>query len=79
MKALVYDGKGGLMDAEPGDTVSFTARISSADRRYGEASGVYLARDLYLKLNTRSEVSIIEIAPAFSMLPVRIQHALIGH
>lgn len=77
LDALVYDGTMTLAAARPGDRVCFEAKISSADMRYGKAYDAYLARDIYLRLNTRSEAEWEHWADRWSKLPVRIQHALI--
>ena len=50
VKALVYDESMTLADAVPGDMVRFTAKLSAADRKYGEDYDVYLAKNLYLRL-----------------------------
>ena len=76
LNALVYDESMALSAAEPGDRVRFTAKASSADRKYGEACDVYFARDLYLKLNTKSGAEIEEQRPTAAALPARIHHAL---
>ncbi|MBO6040765.1 MAG: DNA internalization-related competence protein ComEC/Rec2, partial [Oscillospiraceae bacterium] len=77
LDALVYDNTMSLAAARPGDRVSFEAKITSADMRYGKAYDVYIARDIYLKLNTRSEAVWEHHAGRWEKLPVRIQHALI--
>ena len=77
LDALVYDNTMSLAKAKPGDRVCFEAKISSSDMRYGEPYDVYIARDIYLKLNTRSEAVWEHHAGGWAKLPVRIQHALI--
>ena len=77
LDALVYDNTMSLVSAKPGDRVCFEAKISSADMRYGQAYDGYIARDIYLKLNTRSEAVWEHRAGGWEKLPVRIQHALI--
>ena len=77
LDALVYDNTMTLAAANPGDRVSFEAKISSADVRYGESYDAYIARDIYLKLNTRSEAVWERHAGRWTRLPVRVQHALI--
>ena len=77
LDALVYDNSMSLAAAEPGDRVCFEAKLSSADMRYGEAYDAYIARDIYLKLNTRGEAVWEQHAGRWARLPVRIQHALI--
>lgn len=79
LHALVYDSSGSLSDAGPGDIYSFTARITPADRRFGEAFDDYNARDLYLKLNVLGECSLLRRGSALSGLPVRLNRALTAH
>ena len=79
LHALVYDSSGSLSDAEPGDVYSFTARITPADRRFGEAFDAYNARDLYLKLNVRGACGLLRRGNMLSALPVRINRALTAH
>ena len=77
LDALVYDNSMSLTSAKPGDRVRFEAKISSADMRYGKSYDAYVARDIYLKLNTRSEAVWERHAGRFAGLPIRIHHALI--
>lgn len=77
LKALVYDSSMTLAQVEPGDLVRFTAKLSAAERKYGEDYDVYLAKDLYLKLNTGSGAVIEKGGKTLRQLPVRLHHALI--
>ena len=79
LHALVYDSSQSLASAKPGDVYSFSAKISAADRRFGEAFDAYNARDIYLKLNVREECRLLRHGNCFSSLPVRINRALTEH
>ena len=72
LDAVVYDSGGTLQDGVPGQTLSFTARITPADRRYGEPYDYYNAKDIYLTLNTRSDVVFSGEGGGLSTLPVRL-------
>lgn len=76
VKAIVYDESMTLADTEPGDRVRFTAKLSAADRKYGEDYEVYLARDIYFKLNTASKAVVEGRGTPLWYLPVRLHHAL---
>lgn len=76
VKALVYDESMTLANVEPGDRVRFTAKLSSADRKYGEDYEVYLARDIYFKLNTASKAVVEGRGTPLRYLPIRLHHAL---
>lgn len=77
LKALVYDSSMALAQVEPGDLVRFTAKLSAAERKYGEDYDVYLAKDLYLKLNTGSGAVIEKGGKTLRQFPARLHHALI--
>lgn len=79
LQALVYDSSKSLLTAQPGDVYRFSAKITPADRRFGEAFDAYNARDLYLKLNVRGECRLLRQGSPFSCLPVRINQALTKH
>ena len=48
-KAIVYDNKEAYPEAEPGDTVSFTAKISTGDTLYGKPYDNYNVNGYYLQ------------------------------
>lgn len=79
LHALVYDSSQSLSSASPGDVYSFSAKITPADRRFGEAFDAYNARDLYLKLNLRGECLQLRQGSVLSGLPIRINRALTKH
>ena len=72
LQAIVYDSSMTLVAGEPGQTVRFKARFSSADVRYGQQYDYYNSRDIYLILNTRSEVRFSESGFVLSALPAKI-------
>ena len=76
--AIVYDSGKSLAGAAPGQRCRFRAKLSSADRRYGERYDAWLARDVYLTMNTRSDAVTLKEAKAWDRLPVRIQKAVTG-
>lgn len=74
--AYLYDAGKSVAGTAPGDRIRFEARLSPSDQRYGKAYDGYTARDIYLKLNTDSEVFLLQRGSALSRLPVRIRHIL---
>ena len=75
-KAIVYDNKRLLIGAEPGDTVSFTAKISAADTLYGKPYDNYRVNGYYLRLSTKSGETLQRGGFSPGTLPVRLHHFL---
>lgn len=71
-EALVYDSSMGLSSAQPGQLLSFSGSIESADIRYGQDYDYYNSRDIYLVINTKSTPVVTEGGFELSLLPVRI-------
>ena len=76
LEALVYDSSMSIAAAKPGDIVSFNGVIRSADVRYGEDYDYYNSRDIYLIINTRSDVSVADGGKYIPALPARLNHAI---
>lgn len=76
LEALVYDSSMALSQAKAGDIVSFYGSIRSADVRYGEEYDYYNSRDIYLVINTRSNVKLTEGGAYIPALPARLNHAI---
>ena len=57
LKAIVYADEG-LMDAEPGDYISFTGKINAADTLFGESYDNYHAKGIFFKISAKSAVSV---------------------
>lgn len=77
-KAIVYDNKKRLSDAEPGDTVSFTAKISTADTLYGEPYDNYHVNGCFLRLSIKGDENLAAGGFSLRTLPVRLHHFLCG-
>lgn len=73
---LLYDSGETIKTAEPGDRISCTARMKRGDQRYGERYDAYLARDIYLTANARSDIMILQGGFDLRALPVRINRLL---
>ena len=77
-KVIVYDNKKQLTAAKPGDTVSFNAKISTADTLYGEPYANYNVNGYFLRLNIKGEEKLQSGSFSLSTLPVRLHHFLCG-
>lgn len=76
LEALVYDSSMSLADAEAGDTVSFYGAVRSADVKYGQEYDYYNSRDIYLVVNTRSQVELVDGGFYIPALPAKLNHAV---
>lgn len=57
LQARLYGGAGSLAGLVPGQTLSFTGKLSAADMRYGESYDYYNSCDVYFTVNAKSAVS----------------------
>lgn len=78
LEALVYDSSMILAEAEAGDIVSFYGSIRSADVKYGEEYDYYNSRDIYLVINTRSNVELTDGGNYIPAMPAKLNHAVAG-
>lgn len=76
LEALVYDSSMSLADAKAGDTVSFYGAVRSADVKYGQEYDYYNSRDIYLVVNTRSQVELVDGGFYIPALPAKLNHAV---
>lgn len=76
LEALVYDSSMTLAEAEARDIVSFYGAIRSADVKYGEEYDYYNSRDIYLVINTRSDVKLTDGGNYIPALPAKLNHAI---
>lgn len=60
IKARIYDYTGSFSELKPGQRVYMTAKLRSADTRYGENDPYYNSRDLYLLGTYKSDLEILE-------------------
>ena len=77
-KAIVYDNKKQLTAAVPGDAVSFTAKISTADTLYGEPYDNYNVNGYFLRFSIKGEERLEDGGFSLRALPVRLHHFLCG-
>ena len=75
-KAIVYDNKKQLTAAEPGDTVSFTAKISTADTLYGKPYDNYNVNAYYFRLSIKGGETLQSGGFSLGTLPVRLHRFL---
>lgn len=77
LRAVLYDTSGVLLEARAGDTLTATALLKAADTRFGESYDYYNARDIYLIVSTREEVSLARYG-GFSLtgFAARLNHEL---
>ena len=75
-KAIVYDNKKQLLDAKPGDTVSFTAKISTADTLYGRPYANYNIGGFYLRLSIKGGEELQSGSFTLRAIPVKLHHFL---
>ena len=75
-KAIAYDNRRQFTAAEPGDIVSFTAKVSTADTLYGEHYDNYNVNGYYLRLSITGDESLQSGGFSLRALPVRLHHFL---
>ena len=75
-KAIVYDNQKQFLDAKPGDHVSFTAKISTADTLYGKPYANYNISGFYLRLSIKSGEMLQRGHFSVRTLPVMLHHYL---
>ena len=75
-KAIVYDNQKRLLHAKPGDTVSFTAKISTADTLYGRPYANYNISGFYLRLSIKGGETLKSGCFSVQTLPVIVHHSL---
>ena len=75
-KAVVYDNERLLADAQPGDRIRFTAKVSPADTLYGKPYDNYIVNGIFFRLSIRGEVGLTRGGFSLRTLPVRLRHFL---
>lgn len=77
LHAILYADGDALEGVEPGDRLKCTAKLKRADLRYGERYDSYLARDIYLTANAKSELQTESGGFSLRFLPVRLNRLLV--
>lgn len=75
-KAIVYDNEKAFTTAEPGDRVSFTAKIRTADTLYGKPYDNYRTNGYYLRLSSKGNEILEKGGFSVLSLPARLRHLL---
>ena len=75
-KAIVYDNEKAFSTAEPGDRVSFTAKIRTADTLYGKPYDNYHTNGYYLRLSSIGSEMLEKRGFSVPSLPARLRHFL---
>ncbi|MGI5976498.1 MAG: DNA internalization-related competence protein ComEC/Rec2 [Candidatus Limivicinus sp.] len=78
LKAILYDNKHQLSNAEPGQTVRLTAKLKSADTRFGKEYDYYNSKNIYLTAGSKSDISLGEKIFCPESFPARVRHRLTG-
>lgn len=76
LHAMIYDYNGLIAETEPGEIYSFTAKVSAADTMYGEDYDGYMAKNVFLSVRPKSELSLISPSGWFDALPRKLAKAL---
>ena len=74
--AIVYDNTKAMAEAEPGQKLRFTAKISTADTLYGKPYDNYHVNGYFLRLNSQGRIEKLGASFDLRTVPVRIQHRL---
>ena len=75
-KAIVYDNRKAFLKAEPGQTITFTGKITPADTLYGRVYDNYHTNGYYLKLSVKGEEEIRDTGFSAASLPLRLHRFL---
>ncbi|MDO4983735.1 MAG: ComEC/Rec2 family competence protein [Eubacteriales bacterium] len=76
VKAYLYDTEKALADAKPGERIVCTARVRSADMRYGKEYDRYNAGDVFLTGNISSEIIKERSGFTLAALPALVRKAV---
>ena len=76
LNALLYDSDMWIAGAEPGQLLRFTGSLKAADTKYGEDYDYYNSRDIYLTINARSAVAVVDRGFDLRTIPARLHHFL---
>ena len=79
LKMLVYDYSMELSGYIPGQQLRFEAKLSRADRLYGDSYDYYNTRGIYLRGTVRSEITALARSDALRFLPRRLSHRLASY
>ena len=75
-KAIVYDNNKAFSSAEPGDRVSFTAKVRTADTLYGKPYDNYRTNGYYLRLSSKGNEILYKGGFSVLSFPARLRHFL---
>ena len=75
-KAIAYDNHKAFADAEPGQVISFRAKITPADTIYGKPYDNYHTNGVFFKLSIKGEEAVLDPGFSFRSLPMRIHRFL---
>ena len=76
LKALLYDNEMQLAGAEPGQTLTLTARLRAADTRYGKDYDYYNAKGIYLTASSKSDIMLTDGGFSVSTFPARARRVV---
>lgn len=71
-KARLYLYGADVPDIQPGDTLSFTARLKAADTLYGEETDVFFSKGIFLTATPRGRVEITGASRSAAFVPARL-------
>ncbi len=75
-KAIVYDNRKVFADAEPGQRIRFTAKISTADTIFGKPYDNYLINGYYWKMSIKGDESFGKYSFTPGSIPIRLHRLL---
>ena len=75
-KAIVYDNKKVFAEAEPGQHIRFTAKISAADTLFGKPYDNYLINGYYWKMSIKGDEALERVSFTPQSIPVRLHRLL---
>ena len=75
-QAVLYDESASLSPVRPGDLLTLTARVRTADTLYGKPYNNYIGRGVYFRLRAEGEISC-QPACTIESLPVRFHTLLL--
>lgn len=74
LKATVFVGGKKEINAEPGDTVSFEAKLKATDFQYGKRSFQRVADGIFINASVKSGIEVSENGFSLSAIPVKVNH-----
>lgn len=76
LNATTFLGGYKSIEAEPGDTLTFEAKLKSSDVQYGKRSFRRISDNVFINASVKSDIEVTEGGFSISAVPVKINHKI---